>query len=155
MSNVNFSFGTDLLGNFVAGNGVYVYATVFAGGTWVNTFKLVNNGTVSGSLTDLLLPDSLISGNIVITMQEAGTASPFDPTNKPLNQVALISAAAANNYRYDAIELTLSNSPGDAANLSFAPDWQRAQSIVPEPTSFLGALTLAIVSQRRRRPTQA
>ena len=36
MSNVNFSFGTDLLGDFVAGNGVYVYATVFAGGTWVD-----------------------------------------------------------------------------------------------------------------------
>ena len=35
MSNVNFSFGTNLLGNFIAGNGVYVYATVFAGGTWV------------------------------------------------------------------------------------------------------------------------
>ena len=39
MSNVNFSFGTDLLGNFVTGNGVYVYATVFAGGTWVQTSR--------------------------------------------------------------------------------------------------------------------
>ena len=62
MSNVNFSFGTNLLGNFVAGNGVYVYATVFAGGTWVRTFELVDNGTVSGSLTNLPLPASLVSG---------------------------------------------------------------------------------------------
>ena len=87
MSNVNFSFGTNLLGNFVAGNGVYVYATVFAGGTWVQSFELVNNGTVSGSLTNLALPASLVSGNIVITMQEtAGTTiSPFDPRNMDFN----------------------------------------------------------------------
>lgn len=119
MSNVNFSFGTDLLGNFVAGNGVYVYATVFAGGTWVQTFDLVENGTVSGSLTNLPLPASLVSGNIVITMQEGGTpGSHFDPMNKAFNQVASASTAATNNYRYDTIELTLTNSSGDAADLT-------------------------------------
>jgi hypothetical protein len=120
MSNVNFSFGTNLLGNFVAGNGVYVYATVFAGGTWVQTFDLVENGTVSGSLTNLPLPASLVSGNIVITMQETAgtTVSPFNPTNMAFNQVASASSAAANNYRYDTIELTLTNSSGDAADLT-------------------------------------
>src|SRR5687768_10249497 len=120
MSNVNFSFGTNLLGNFVAGNGVYVYATVFAGGTWVQSFELVNNGTVSGSLTNLPLPASLVSGNIVITMQETAgtTVAPFNPTNTAFNQVASASSAATNNYRYDTIELTLTNSSGDAADLT-------------------------------------
>ena len=120
MSNVNFSFGTNLLGNFVAGNGVYVYATVFAGGAWVQSFELVNNGTVSGSLTNLPLPASLVSGNIVITMQEtAGTTiTPFNPANQAFNQVASASVAATNNYRYDTIELTLTNSSGDAADLT-------------------------------------
>ena len=120
MSNVNFSFGTNLLGNFVAGNGVYVYATVFSGGTWVQSFELVGNGTVSGSLTNLALPASLVSGNIVITMQEtAGTTiSPFDPRNMDFNKVASATIAATNNYRYDTIELTLTNSSGDAADLT-------------------------------------
>jgi hypothetical protein len=120
MSNVNFSFGTNLLGDFVAGNGVYVYATVFAGGTWVQSFELVGNGTVSGSLTNLALPASLVSGNIVITMQETAgtTVAPFNPANMAFNQVASASSAATNNYRYDTIELTLSNSSGDAADLT-------------------------------------
>ena len=69
----------------------------------------------------LHLPASLISGNIVITMQEtAGTTiSPFDPTNMAFNQVASASSAATNNYRYDTIELTLTEqASGDAADLT-------------------------------------
>ena len=122
MSNVNFSFGANLLGDFVAGNGVYVYATVFAGGTYVQTYQLVANGTVSGSLTNLPLPSTLVSGNIVVTMQEthtgAGTVAAFDPTNKAFNVVASASTAATNNYRYDTIELTLTGTSGDAADLT-------------------------------------
>ena len=120
MSNVSFSFGTNLSADFVAGNGVYVYATVFAGGTNVQTYNLVNNGTVSGSLTNLALPSSLVSGNIVITMQEtAGTSiAPFNPTSLAFNQVASASVAATNNYRYDTVELTLTNASGDAADLT-------------------------------------
>lgn len=120
MSNVSFSFGSVLQGDFVASNGVYVYATVFAGGAYQTTYQLVNNGTVSPSLTNLALPASLVSGNIVVTMQEtAGTTiSPYNPTNLAFNQVASATSAATNNYRYDTIELTLSNSSGDAADLT-------------------------------------
>jgi hypothetical protein len=120
MSTVSFSFGSALQGDFVAGNGTYVYATVFAGGTNVQTYQLVNNGTVSGSLSNLALPASLVSGNIVITMQEtAGTTiAPFNPTGQAFNAVASASVAATNNYRYDTIELTLTNSSGDAADLT-------------------------------------
>ena len=119
MSTVSFSFGSVLQGDFAAGNGVYVYATVFAGGTYQQTYELVDNGTVSGTLSNLPLPASLTSGNIVVTMQEGGTpASHFNPTNMAFNQVASATAAATNNYRYDTIELTLSNSSGDAADLT-------------------------------------
>jgi hypothetical protein len=81
MSNVNFSFGTDLLGDFVAGNGVYVYATVFAGGTWVQTYELVGNGTLSRSLTNLPLPASLVSGDNTNTLPFVRLdVNPVDPT---------------------------------------------------------------------------
>jgi len=123
MSNVSFSFGGSLPGNFVAGNGVYVYATVFAGGTFVQTYELVSDGQVSASLTNLALPATLVSGNIVITMQEThtggGTLTPFVPdASTTFNQVASATAAAANNYRYDTIELTLTGKSGDAADLT-------------------------------------
>ena len=121
MSNVSFSFGTVLQGDFAAGNGVYVYATVFAGGTQVGTpLALVTDGTV-GSLS-MALPASLVSGNIVVTMQEthtgAGTLAAFNPTGMAFNQIASATSAATNNYRFDTIELTLSNSSGDAADLT-------------------------------------
>jgi hypothetical protein len=120
MSNVSFSFGSVLQGDFVHNNGVYVYATIFAGGAWVATHQLVDNGDIlSGSLSNLPLPASLVSGNIVVTMQEGGTpASHFDPTNKAFNAVASATSAATNNYRYDTIELTLTGGTADAADLT-------------------------------------
>jgi len=119
MSSVSFSFGGALQGDFVPGNGVYVYATVFAGGVYQMTYALVENGTVSGSLSSLPLPASLVSGNIVVTMQEGGTpTSHFDPTNIAFNNVASAATASSNNYRYDTIELTLTGQSGDAADLT-------------------------------------
>jgi hypothetical protein len=122
MSNVSFAFGSVLQGDFVAGNGVYVYATVFANGAYQTTYELVDNGTVSGSLTNLPLPSTLVSGNIVVTMQEthtgAGTLPAFDPTGLAFNKVASGINAATNNYRYDTIELTAQNQSGDAADLT-------------------------------------
>ena len=70
MSNVTFSFGSVLQGNFADGNGVYVYATVFGGGTQVgNSLALVTDGHVNSTLSINNL-NSLTSGNIVVTMQE-------------------------------------------------------------------------------------
>ena len=123
MSNVTFSFGSVLQGSFADGNGVYVYATVFAGGTQVGTpLELVTDGHLNSALTINNL-NSLTSGNIVVTMQEtAGTTiTPFNPTGMAFNQVASATSAAANNYRFDTIELTVTGATGasgDAADLT-------------------------------------
>ena len=125
MSNVSFSFGSVLQGDFADGNGVYVYATVFGGGTQVGTpLALVTDGHVNSTLTINNL-NSLTSGNIVVTMQEthtgAGTLTAFNPTGMAFNQVASATAAATNNYRYDTIELTVTGATGasgDAADLT-------------------------------------
>lgn len=45
-------------------------------------------------------------------------ASHFDPTNKAFNTVVSATSAATNNYRYDTIELTLTNASGDATDLT-------------------------------------
>src|SRR4030095_8566022 len=55
-----------------------------------------------------------------VTRQDtAGTTiAPFNPAGMTFNQVASATSAATNNYRFDTIELTLSNSSGDAADLT-------------------------------------
>ena len=95
MSNVSFSFGSVLQGDFVHNNGVYVYATVFARGGQVGTpLELVTDGHLNSALTINNL-NSLTSGNIVVTMQEtAGTTiTPFNPTGLAFNQVASATSA--------------------------------------------------------------
>ncbi len=113
-----------------AGNGVSAYAILYgstvAGGTAdtpVASQTLVSDGTVhgGGSVT-LDLTDgtrtALYGGKVYFIIQSAdGSITPIDPTTLSQSAINWTNAAAL-DYRYDSIEVALTGSAGDAANLT-------------------------------------
>ena len=112
-----------------SGNGVSAYAILYgktsAGGTdSLLTYQtLVQDGVVQGGgqvaldLTTATQPN-LFSGKAYIIIQSVGgTVAPIDPAT--LDQSAINwTSAAAQDFRYDSIEVSLTGTAGDAANLT-------------------------------------
>jgi hypothetical protein len=132
---MNFTLSPALLAQLTgSGNGVYAWAFAFAGANLdpvpgqpgpppgpPGKVTLVSDGVAQSNLT-LALTDAtnttFKSGNVVVVIQEngAGNKSTFDP--KVIGDVLSVGAAQTSNFRYDAIEVTLSNSSADVADLT-------------------------------------
>jgi hypothetical protein len=122
---MNFTLGGTLQSDLVgANNGVYLYAFAFDGnGNLIDSTTIISDGAlVSGGTTLDLNPSNSIvkGGNVVIALQELPSASPY---NVPLNPHTIgdildPTAATNGNYRYDAVEYTISGTASDVADLT-------------------------------------
>ena len=109
--------------------GVYAYAEVFgsvnSGGALPAAVTLVNNGTIggdNGSFTIALTGGTtthLSGGKIYFVIQSLPAGTPSTLSGLISNQASITPAdAAANDFGYDSIEVTLDGSSSDAANLT-------------------------------------
>jgi hypothetical protein len=128
---MNFALSPALLAQLTQGgqgNGVYAWAFAFAGADLdqaapnLGKLTLVEDGvakSTSLALTDASHP-TFTSGNVVVVIQEngAGNKSTFDTTVNHLGDVLSVTAAQTSNFRYDAIEVTLSGTGSDVADLT-------------------------------------
>lgn len=118
------------LGTGGAGNGVSAYAILYGSATPNGTAdtplawqSLVSNGTVQGAgsvaldLTTASQPQ-LYGGKVYFIIQsQAAGATPIDPSTLSQSTITWANAASL-GYRYDSIEVSLTGTPGDAANLT-------------------------------------
>ncbi len=120
----------DWLDDGGSGNGVSAYAILFGTGSvdavastplgWASLVKdgvVQSGGTVTLDLTTDTQPN-LYGGKVYFIIQSLdGTAGAIDPTTLTQDAITWTNAAAL-NYRYDSIEVSLTGASGDAANLT-------------------------------------
>lgn len=123
-TSMNFTLSSTLLGNLTtggAGNGAYVFAFAFDGnGNLLRSSTLVNDGAESAKSLTLAKNGTVAGGNVVVVTQQVGKGNTSTlPTEvKTIGDVVNTDKATQLNYRYDAIEFTLSNSGSDVADLT-------------------------------------
>ena len=111
------TLGTDLTGQA----GAYLYAYAFdANGNYISSTTMISDGVVGGSSAfslDLTAVSATVKGgNVVIVTQQGASAPLAQPTS--IGQILDTTAATTGNYRYDAVEFTISNSGSDVADLT-------------------------------------
>lgn len=111
------TLGTDLTGQ----TGAYLYAYAFdANGNYISSTTMISDGVVGGasafSLDLTAVSATVKGGNVVIVTQQGASAPLAQPTS--IGQILDTTAATTGNYRYDAIEFTISNSGSDVADLT-------------------------------------
>ena len=129
MTTLNLTLSQDLretLGNppGQSSNGVWAYAVFYDSTgnnpTWTT---LVANGVIqNGGVTAITLvqpPDKMIGGKVYLLVQnQAPSAAESLPAALTTESTINWANAAAHNFRFDSMEITLSGSPFDAGNLT-------------------------------------
>lgn len=146
-TSMNFTLGGNLLTDLQGQAGVYLYAFAFdANGNLIDSTTMVSDGTVGATsafsldLTTTTTP-TVKGGNVVIALQQLpGGGSVLAPTT--IGDVLNTTAATTGNYRYDAVEFTISNSGSDVADLTnivqFGAPMELSVSYTSAPTQTRG-----------------
>ena len=123
MTTMNFNFTGSTLANDLTGQaGAYLYAYAFdKNGNYITSITMIADGVLSTTASDFQLNLNAVSatvtgGNVVVVMQQGASAPLAQPT--AIGDVLDTTAAINGNYRYDAIEFTISNSASDVADLT-------------------------------------
>jgi hypothetical protein len=144
-TSMNFTLGGSLLTDLQGQTGVYLYAFAFnSSGGLLDSTTMISNGAVGGSanfsldLTTTATP-TVKGGNVVIVLQQ-GASAPLAPTT--IGDILSTTAATTGNYRYDAVEFTISNSGSDVADLTnivqFGAPMELSVSYSSAPTQTRG-----------------
>jgi hypothetical protein len=147
-TSMNFTLGGSLQADLQGtNNGVYLYAFSFdANGNLLDSTTMVSNGAVGGAstfsldLTTAATP-TVKGGNVVIALQQMPSGgSVLNPTT--IGDVLDTTAATTGNYRYDAVEFTISKSGSDVADLTnivqFGAPMELSVSYSSAPTQTRG-----------------
>jgi hypothetical protein len=101
-------------------NDVYLYAFAFDGnGNLIDSTTMISDGAVGAASAfslDLTAGNPVVKGGNVVVVLQQQAGGGLAPTS--IGQILDSTAATNGNYRYDAIEFTISNTASDVADLT-------------------------------------